>query len=335
MDAGERREPHVAGGLRLLDRGARASRRPRRSRPPGTAPGRGSTPGRPRSAGSRAAPTSPPPGRCGATASSKRCSTRASSPSIASRRTCSHGSSTTVEPVLHLVARLARARRRSPAEIAAREANSAFAAWSHGRSRPVVERAAARGQRERVLPLAVVGDDVGEVVGAARLQVGVGDRVGQLRRGGDVPPRRLEVAGRRLDPAPRAAARRRGRAAGAASPAASSAARRRCAPRLSPRTIHAQPNPLAIASARSGSCAALQASAASMFARSVAGEGEVLGLAGAAHARGRRRPPRRRTSAACASSARSVSPASAIASSANARMLSSSRYAGRRRRRRR
>ncbi len=268
MDAGERRQPHVAGGLGLLDRRARASRRPRRSRRPGTAPGRGSTAGRPRSAGSRAAPTSRPPGAMWRTASSKRCSTRASSPSIASRRTCSHGSSTTAQPALDLVARLgARARGRRPRSRRA-TANSAFAAWSHGRSRPVVERAAARGELQRVLPLAVVGHDVGEVVARSA-------PAGRRRRSRRPAPSRRRRAGARARggpstprSTPRAAARSARSRAGAASPAASSAARSRCAPRLSPSTIHAQPNPLAIASARSGSCAALQASAASMFARS-------------------------------------------------------------------
>ena len=102
------------GGRRRSPRPSRsrAPAWPRRSRSrrPGTARARGWRAGRPRSAGSRAGPTSPPPGRCGATASSKRCSTRASSPSIASRRTCSHGSSTRAQPVLDLVARLGGAR---------------------------------------------------------------------------------------------------------------------------------------------------------------------------------------------------------------------------------
>ena len=69
------------------------------------------------------------------TASSKRCSMRASSPSIASRRTCSHGSST-VSSQCSTWSRAAAARTRSPAEIAALAANSQFAAWSHGRSSP-------------------------------------------------------------------------------------------------------------------------------------------------------------------------------------------------------
>ena len=56
--------------------------------------------------------------------------------------------------------------------------------------------------------------------------------------------------------------------AGPASPAASSADRIRCAPLLSPRTTQAQPNPLTMLSASSGSCAMLHANAASMLARS-------------------------------------------------------------------
>ena len=57
--------------------------------------------------------------------------------------------------------------------------------------------------------------------------------------------------------------------AAAASPAASSAAMTRCAPRLSPSTTQAQPKPLTMSSASSGSLTAHQASAASMLARSV------------------------------------------------------------------
>ena len=55
----------------------------------------------------------------------------------------------------------------------------------------VVERAGAGGQLQRVLPVAVVGDDVGEVVGAAGLELGaVGERGGLV----DVAPGGLEVA---------------------------------------------------------------------------------------------------------------------------------------------
>ena len=56
-----------------------------------------------------------------------------------------------------------------------------------------------------------------------------------------------------------------------------------------------------------------------------AGEGEMLGLAAAAHTLRWRIAAASANQAACAARARSVSPASAIASSANARMLSSSR----------
>ncbi len=101
----------------------------------------------------------------------------------------------------------------------------------------------------------------------------------------------------------------------------------RCAPLLSPRTIQAQPNPLTMASVRSGSRAAVQASAASMLARSVRAKDRCSAW------RSLRTPcvddpAAAANHAACASSARSVSPASVIASSAKARMLSSSRYRG-------
>ena len=71
--------------------------------------------------------------------------------------------------------------------------------------------------------------------------------------------------------------------AGAASPAASSAARIRCAPRLSPSTTQAQPNPLTMASASSGSCSMLHAQRGVDVGALGPGEGEMLGLVAAAH----------------------------------------------------
>ena len=88
----------------------------------------------------------------------------------------------------------------------------------------VVERVAAVGQLQRLAELAVVGDDVGEVV-AARACRSTSPIASASRRRGDVLAGELEVTGRRLDPRRRAAARSRGRGRGAASPAASSAAR--------------------------------------------------------------------------------------------------------------
>ena len=55
---------------------------------------------------------------------------------------------------------------------------------------PVEERPGARGQLQRVLPVAVVGDDVGEVVRAAALELGV---VRQGRGVGDVAPGGLQI----------------------------------------------------------------------------------------------------------------------------------------------
>ena len=66
----------------------------RGSHRPGIAPARDWTVGTPRSAGSRGVATSPRARPRWVTASSKRCWMRASSPSTASTRTCSHGSST-------------------------------------------------------------------------------------------------------------------------------------------------------------------------------------------------------------------------------------------------
>ena len=162
----------------------------------------------------------------------------------------------------------AAARTRSPAEIAARAAKSQLAAWSQGRSSPLVERAAAigqlhaRGRTRRDVRRRRRGSSCSAPAGRRR----------RSRR----PARSAAAMCSRassswsVDASIHAASRSapaRSRL-GAASPAASSAARIRCAPRLSPRTIQAQPNPLTMPSASSGSCAALQARAASMLARS-------------------------------------------------------------------
>ena len=71
---------------------------------------------------------------------------------------------------------------------------------------PVVELAGAGGQLQRLLPLAVVRDDVGEVVGAARLEVGVAgasaaaaamcSRAGSRSTGRRLDPRREQQRGR-------------------------------------------------------------------------------------------------------------------------------------------
>ncbi len=74
--------------------------------------------------------------------------------------------------------------------------------------------------------------------------------------------------------------------AGAASPAASSAARIRCAPLLSPRTTQAQPNPLTRLSASSGSCDDAPRQRGVDVGALGPGEGEMLGLATAAHTLG-------------------------------------------------
>ena len=201
------------------------------------------------------------------TASSKRCSIRASSPSIASRRTWSHGSSTVAQPVLDLVARLGGAR-----AVAGRDRGPGGEEPVRGLVprpvQPVVERAGCDRSAPAPAPTRR---------GATRRRRGSSSSAPAGRRRRSRRParwRRRRARGRargdRSTPrsTPRAAARSARSRAGAASPAASSAARIRCAPRLSPRTIQAQPNPLTMSSASSGSCAALQASAASMLARS-------------------------------------------------------------------
>ena len=189
---------------------------------------------------------------------------------------------------------------------------------------PVVERAAAIGQLHRSTELAVVRDDVGEVVAAARLQVDVVGRVGQLGGRGDVVAGELEVTRRRLDP--RREQERAGPVPGRG--------------RVAGRVERGQ-DPLrasAVAEDDPGPAEPVddaRARAAGRARRSRPGRRRCWrarpGRRRGARPGGRCAPLRWRTrrasanQAACAARARSVSPASAIASSANARMLSSSR----------
>ena len=171
------------------------------------------------------------------------------------------------QPMLHLIARLDGAR-----AITGRDRCPGGEEPVRGliprAVQPAVERAAAIGQLQRLTELAV--DATRRTRGSSSSAP-----AGRHRRSRR-PARWLRrcVRGRaRGDPSTlrstrRAAARRPDRGIGAASPAASSAARIRCAPRLSPRTTQAQPNPLTMSSASSGSWVALQARAASMLARS-------------------------------------------------------------------
>ena len=229
------------------------------------------------------------------TASSKRCSIRASSPSIASRRTC--------EP--RVVDRRAASAR--PGRGPRRRARG-----RRPRSRPATAKSAVRGLVPRPVQPVVerVGCDRSAPApaptrrGARRRRRGSSSSAPAGRRRRSPRParwRRRRARGRarggRSTPrsTPRAAARAARSRAGAASPAASSAARIRCAPRLSPRTIQAQPNPLTMSSASSGSCVGAPGQGGVDVRALGAGEREVLGLAGAAHARGRGPRPRRRT----------------------------------------
>ena len=192
-----------------------------------------------------------------------------------------------------------------------------------GAVEPVVQLPRAVGERQRLLPLAA---------GGRRRRRG-SRRSGPRRSGSPAASSVAAATWRRAGSrwpddasiqAASSSAVARSRA-GAASPAASSAASRRCAPRLSPSTIHAQPNPLAIASPRTRVVRRAPGQRGVDVRALGAREREVLGLA----ARCARRPSTRRPAAAyhaaCASKPRCVSPASASASSANARMLSSSR----------
>ena len=100
---------------------------------PGTGPARDTTPGTPRSAGTPTVATWRWRGSKCATASSKRCSMRANSPSIPSPRECSHGSSTTASHRC-TAAHASAAAGRLPDEMHARALSSQLAACSHGRS---------------------------------------------------------------------------------------------------------------------------------------------------------------------------------------------------------
>ena len=157
----------------------------------------------------------------------------------------------------------------SPAEIAALAANSAVRRLVPRSVQGVVDGPAAIGQLHRSTELAVMRHDVGQVVGAARLQIGVAVSSASSVAAAMWLPSELEMTGRRFDPSREQKCALARSWAGAASPAASSAVRIRWAPLLSPSTTHAHPNPLTMPSASSGSCATHQASAASMFARSV------------------------------------------------------------------
>ena len=69
-----------------------------------------------------------------------------------------------------------------------------------GRPNSLRSARAAGGELHRLLELAVVGHDVGEVVAAAGAQVVVVDDRGEVVGGGDVMAGSFEVSGRRLEP---------------------------------------------------------------------------------------------------------------------------------------
>ncbi len=132
------------------------------------------------------------------TASSNRCSSRASSPSIASPRRAATGRRR-CQPPQHLVTRLAGpAPDRPPRSPRGRRR----ASWRPGPTvdPAFVQRVGAVGELQRVIPLAFVRHHVGEVVAAARLQVDVDDVVGDLRACPTCVAASFQIAGRRLDP---------------------------------------------------------------------------------------------------------------------------------------
>ena len=257
------------------------------------------------------------------TASSNRCWMRASSPSIASPRTCSHGSSTVRSQCCDLIASFDAA-----LLVTGGDRGSGGEEPVRGLIprpvQPVVERTAAIGQLHRLAELAVMRHDVGEVVAAARLQVDIIDRVGQFGGCGDVVAGEFEVTRRRFDP------RREQQGAGPVSDRGRVAGRveRGQDPLCASAVAEDDPGPTEPVDDVEREQRVVRGAPGQRGVDVGAlgpGEGEMLGLAAAAHP-WVEDPAASANHAACAARARSDSPASVIASSANARMLSSSRY---------
>ena len=136
MDPGERRHAHVAGGFGLDDRDLEGGGAGVVVTGLALRPAEAGQSGRPRSGWKPRRPEVAAARPRWRTASSKRCWMRASSPSIASRRTCSQGSSTTFGASAGPGPRPRRcaAGRRRRSRLGRRRGQ--FAAWSHGRSKP-------------------------------------------------------------------------------------------------------------------------------------------------------------------------------------------------------
>ena len=146
----------------------------------------------------------------------------------------------------------------------------------------VVDGPAAISQLQRGTELSVVGDDVGEVIAAAGLQIGVVGRVGQFGRCGDVVAGEVEVAGRGFDP------RREQESVGSVPGRASIAGRLQGGqdPLRAPAVAEDDPGPaepvreaqrqLRVVCGAPGQCGVDVGALGP-------GEGEVLGLAGASH----------------------------------------------------
>ena len=94
------------------------------------------------------------------------------------------------QPALHLVAGRGGPRRVAGRDRGARR-EQGVGGLVPGPVEPLVELARAGRQLERALPLAAVGDDVGEEIGGARPDLAV---LGERGRLVDVPPGRLQVA---------------------------------------------------------------------------------------------------------------------------------------------
>ena len=286
-------------GFGPADRARPGSLLPPRSHRPGTGRDRGWRSGTPRSVGSRGGrEVAGGAGEMWSTASSKRCCSRASSPSIASLRTCSHGSSTGPArlDLTSAAARRSAPRRRRKWRLGRR--TSQLAAWSHGRSRLAV---GAHGSRRSgpgaSAEVAVVRDDVGQVVGgtapAARHRPVARASVGGVERRDWRAGARCPVEASIQPASSRASARVPW--IGTVTGGVERRSAIRCAPRLSPRTIQAQPKPLEVVSAASGTCSPPRTRAASMLARSALTNARYWAWRRTAHTFGRRPAPRPRT----------------------------------------
>ena len=303
---------------------ARGWRRRRRSRRPGTALVRGWTAGTPRSAGSRAGRDVSAARPRWTTASSKRCWMRASSPSTASPRTCSHGSSTVSQPVLDLIDGLDAARLVAGGDRGA-GGEEPVGGLIPRPVQPLVERVAAIGQLERVdgtrrgATRRRRGSTQHRACRSTSLIASASSVAAAMWSSGE-----LEATGRRFDP--RGEQQRVGPVAGRGGVAGR--VERGQDPLRASAVTEDDPGPaepVDEAERDAAGRARCSRPARRRCWRARPGRRRGARLGGCCAPRRSRIAAASANQAACAAKARSDSPASVIASSANARMLSSSR----------